>query len=130
MRDKRQARRSRFRTRKRLVLVVAITALLAGVATAVAATGVEYFNGTARTSTAYSNFVLGNKTYNEMYAGSVGNCGQPVGIYELTSGGSKIRAVNGCGYVYLTHPTEYARAYCWNRGAEYQFLAKCRYVRP
>lgn len=112
-----------------VVLVLAVVNLVA-VTAAYAATRVRYFDGTAVAGVGYTNGVLGYKTYNEMYAGTAGNCGLPVGIYELTSGGSTIRALNGCGYVYLTHPSEYARAYCWNRSASGNFLAQCDYIHP
>lgn len=117
-----------WRKRLRLALVPVVVSLV--VVTAAYAGRVQYFNGTASPATAYTNGVLGYKTYNEMYAGTVGNCGLPVGIYELTSGGSKIRALNACGYVYLTHAAEYARAYCWNRSTSFGFLARCDYVYP
>ena len=114
--------------RWRLVVAFVLVALTA--VTSAQAARVRYFDATAVKGVGYTNGVLGYKTYNEMYAGTAGACSLPVGIYEKTSGGSTIRSLNGCGYVYLTHPAEYARAYCWNRSASTNFLAQCDYVTP
>jgi hypothetical protein len=127
------AGRSR-RSRRFLVSLCALLAALAVSSVALADTVVTYFDGVAIAATAYSNQVLGNKTYNEMFASSNQTSGDAVGIYLLTSGGSKIRAFNALGFVFWGPVSdanaEYARAFCWNRYTSINFSASCWYQRP
>ena len=122
-----------FRGRRLLAVAVAAVALALPTA-ALADTVVTYFNGVAMAATAYTNYVLGYKTYNEMFASSNTQSGEAVGIYLLTSGGSKIRAFNGLGWVawgpVSDANAEYATAYCWNRYTSINFSASCWYQRP
>ena len=119
---------------RRVVAMLVLVAALAVPAAALADTVVTYFNGVAVHATAYTNRVLGYKTYNEMFASSNTTSGDAVGIYLLTSGGTKIHAVNGLGWVawgpVSDSNAEYARAYCWNRYTSINFEATCWYQKP
>ena len=121
--------------RGRRLLAVAVAGVALALPTAALAdTVVTYFDGVAAADTAYTNYVLGYKTYNEMFASSNTQSGEAVGIYLLTSGGSKIRAFNGLGWVawgpVSDANAEYATAYCWNRYTSINFSASCWYQHP
>lgn len=85
---------------------------------------VRYWCDVVSPLTAYTNNVLSAKHYNEMYEGG----SLPVGIYLLTSGGSKLHAVNGTGLVYKTFVSATTRAYCWNRSSSLTSSARCDYI--
>lgn len=117
---------SGFRRIARVGVVVGV--LLAMSATTAAAATVVYVAGLwVQPATAYSNFVLGYKTFNGMDAS---RADAPVGIYLLTSGGSKIRVLNGIRTVTLSFPAEFSRAYCWNRATSISYQANCWYKTP
>lgn len=105
-------------------LTVVALALVASMAGCDHRQRVTYKEGILGSRTAYTSGVLNFKTYNEVYAGGTA----PLGIYYLTSGGTKIWAVNGEGYVYKTTSREYARAYCWNRSSNYNYYGRCDYI--
>jgi hypothetical protein len=117
-----------------LMMFCALAAAFVFASAALADTMVTYFNSTAVAGTAYSNEVLGNKTYNEMFASNNTSSGEAVGIYLLTSGGSKIRAFNALGFVFwgpvADANAEFSRAYCWNRYVNINFNASCWYQHP
>lgn len=87
-------------------LTVVALALVASMAGCGPSQKVIYKDDILGRGTAYTNGVIDFKTYNEVYAGGTA----PLGIYYGTSGGTKIWAVNGEGYVFKRTTREYARA--------------------
>lgn len=88
---------------------------------------VRYWCNATSPLTAYTNNVLGVKSYNEFF---VGGSTYPIGIYALTSSGNTLAnaTVNGTNYVYKTFPGATVRAYCWNRSSNLYFSGTCDYI--
>lgn len=90
-----------------------------------ASTWVNYFQGWLNPATAATNGGYSYKIYNEIYEGGSG----ATGIYEKKPNGTKVWALNGLGYVYLSHSATYDVAYCWNREASGALLVDCNFVK-